>query len=93
MHRLPIVDCTEARCDAVTSKASSTVAPNLLPLLPPLTQAYSKEDTAKMPAELSSPLSSAREACVDEQLKADCADAVFLIVSQVGGIKRNSRKC
>ena len=36
-----------------------------------------------MPAELAVPLASAREPCVDEQLKADCADAVFLLVSHV----------
>ncbi|CAI5460181.1 unnamed protein product [Closterium sp. Yama58-4] len=77
--------------------ASSGALPSLLlladllwpSLLLPLagTRVYSKEDRDQMPPELAVPLSMERPPVADAKLRADAADALFLIASEEAGRK------
>ncbi|CAI5959760.1 unnamed protein product [Closterium sp. NIES-64] len=77
--------------------ASSGALPSLLlladllwpSLLLPLagTRVYSKEDRDQMPPELAVPLSMERPPVTDAKLRADAADALFLISSEEAGRK------
>ncbi|CAI5945286.1 unnamed protein product [Closterium sp. NIES-64] len=77
--------------------ASSGALPSLLlladllwpSLLLPLagTREYSKEDRDQMPPELAVPLSMERPPVTDAKLRADAADALFLIASEEAGRK------
>ncbi|CAI5499000.1 unnamed protein product [Closterium sp. Naga37s-1] len=77
--------------------ASSGALPSLLlladllwpSLLLPLagTRVYSKEDREQMPPELAIPLSMERPPVSDAKLRADAADAIFLIASEEAGRK------
>ncbi|CAI5506362.1 unnamed protein product [Closterium sp. Naga37s-1] len=77
--------------------ASSGALPSLLlladllwpSLLLPLagTREYSKEDREQMPPELAVPLSMERPPVTDGKLRADAADALFLIASEEAGRK------
>ncbi|CAM6106236.1 unnamed protein product [Calypogeia fissa] len=48
-------------------------------------EAYSEEDTSKMPAELATPLSFERDAEEDPQVRIEAAEALYLLALQEGG--------